>query len=98
MHALFVSWSGRGVPMGAETDPRDVFARMFGDAKEDRHKQSILDVVSDDARRLKSNLGQGDQRRLDEYLDSVRSLERQIAAFAQGANKQPKPKMARPGA
>jgi hypothetical protein len=97
MHALFVSWSGRGVPQGAETDPRDVFARMFGDAREDRQRQSILDVVRDDARQLKRNLGQGDQRRLDEYLDSVRALERQIAAFAQGAGKQPKPKMERPG-
>jgi hypothetical protein len=97
MHALFVSWSGKGVPQGAETDPRDVFARMFGDAKNDRYKQSILDVVSADARRLKGNLGQGDQRRLDEYLESVRSLERQIAAFAQGASKQPAPKIARPG-
>ena len=97
MHALFASWSGRGVPRGAETDPRDVFARMFGDAKQDRHRQSILDVVSDDARRLKLNLGQGDQRRLDEYLESVRSLERQIAAFSQGAAGRPAPKMARPG-
>lgn len=98
MHALFVSWSGPGVPQGAETDPRDVFARMFGDAKEDRHRQSILDVVSEDARRLKTNLGRGDQRRLDEYLESVRSLERQIAAFAQGANRRPKPTIERPSA
>jgi hypothetical protein len=96
MHALFVSWSGKGVPQGAETDPRDIFARMFGDARNDRHKQSILDVVGDDARRLKLNLGQGDQRRLDEYLESVRSLERQIAAFAQGASSRPKPTIARP--
>src|SRR5207248_2516 len=96
MHALFVSWSGKGVPMGAETDPRDVFARMFGDAKEDEHRRSILDVVSDDARRLKRNLGRGDQRRLDEYLDSVRSLERQITAFAQGAPNRPAAKMTPP--
>jgi hypothetical protein len=96
MHALFVSWSGRGVPMGAETDPRDVFARMFGDAKEDEHRRSILDVVSGDARRLKSNLSRGDQRRLDEYLDSVRSLERQITAFARSTPKAPTAKMTPP--
>lgn len=98
MHALFASWSGPGVPQGAETDPRDVFARMFGDAKEDRYRQSILDVVSEDARRLKTNLGRGDQRRLNEYLESVRSLERQIAAFAQGASRRPKPTIERPSA
>jgi hypothetical protein len=96
MHALFVSWSGRGVPIGAETDPRDVFARMFGDAKEDLYRKSILDAVSEDARRLKGNLGQGDRQRLDEYLESVRSLERQITAFEQGAAKRPAPKMVRP--
>jgi hypothetical protein len=42
-------------------------------------------VVGDDARRLKTNLGQNDQRRLDEYLESVRSLERQTAAFGEAA-------------
>ncbi len=83
MHAMNISWRGPGVPMGAETSPRDVFARMFGDAKEDLKRKSILDVVADDARQLKSKLGQGDHRRLDEYLESVRSLERQIAAFEQ---------------
>jgi len=89
MHALFLSWRGPGLPMGAEIDPRDVFARMFGDAREDQNRQSILDVVADDARSLKSSLGHGDRRRLDEYLEAVRSLERQMAAFAQGAAKRP---------
>ena len=37
-------------------------------------------MVADDARQLKLKLGAGDHRRLDEYLESVRSLERQIAA------------------
>jgi hypothetical protein len=81
MHAMNLSWRAPGVPTGAETNPRDVFARMFGDPKEDARRRSVLDVVAEDARTLKSKLGQGDQRRLDEYLDSVRSLERQIATF-----------------
>jgi hypothetical protein len=58
-----------------------VFARIFGDAVEDKKRKSILDVVADDARQLKRKLGEGDHRRLDEYLESVRSLERQIEAF-----------------
>lgn len=97
MHAMNISWRGPGVPTGAETSPRDVFARMFGDPKEDMRRQSILDVVGDDARRLKSRLGQGDHRRLDEYLESVRSLERQIDAFQQGADSRPEAPIARPG-
>lgn len=96
MHAMNVSWRAPGVPMGAEINPRDVFARMFGDTKEDLRHQSILDTVADDARQLKMRLGQGDHRRLDEYLESVRSLEQQIAASKKGANERPKPPITRP--
>lgn len=96
MHAMFHSWRAPGVPLGAESDPRDVFARMFGDAKRDFYRQSILDVVAEDARTLRSSLGRGDQRRLDEYLESVRSLERDIAAFERSAVKGSAPKLARP--
>jgi hypothetical protein len=96
MHAMNISWRAAGVPMGAETNPRDVFARMFGDPREDSRRRSILDVVADDARQLKRNLGQTDQRRLDEYLESVRSLERQIATFEQGASSRPAPALALP--
>ena len=97
MHAMNVCWRGPGVPMGAETSPRDVFARMFGDVKEDQRRKSILDVVSDDARQLKLRLGHRDHRRLDEYLESVRSLERQIADFEHGDAESPEPPIARPG-
>ena len=96
MHAMNICWRGPGVPMGAETSPRDVFARMFGDAKEDLRRKSILDVVADDARQLKLKLGQGDHRRLDEYLESIRSLERQMATLEQGARRRPAPPIARP--
>lgn len=91
MHAMNICWRGPGIPMGAETSPRDVFARMFGDPKEDLQRKSILDVVADDARQLKTKLGQGDHRRLDEYLESVRSLERQIATFQQDVTARPTP-------
>jgi hypothetical protein len=96
MHAMFVSWRGPGVPMGAENNPRDIFARMFGDGKRDFYRQSVLDVVAADAQTLKTNLGRSDQRRLDEYLESVRSLEQQIKAFEQGAAGRPEPTIPRP--
>jgi hypothetical protein len=96
MHAMNVCWRGPGVPMGAETSPRDVFARMFGDPAEDRNRKSILDVVADDARQLKRKLGQGDHRRLDEYLESVRALEQQITTFERGAGTRPRPPLDRP--
>lgn len=89
MHAMNVSWRAPGVPTGAETNPRDVFARMFGDPKDDARRRSVLDVVADDAKDLKQTLGPGDRRRLDEYLESVRALERQIARFEKDATARP---------
>ncbi len=40
--------------------------------------QSVLDLVLDDAKRLRGSIGGVDQRKLDEYLDSVRALEKRI--------------------
>ena len=96
MHSRYISWRAPGVPTGVETDPREVFARMFGDPRGDFYRRSVLDVVGDDARGLRLRLGRGDQRRLDEYLESVRTLERQITAFERDAARRPAPAMARP--
>jgi hypothetical protein len=89
MHSRFISWQAPGVPSGVETDPREVFARMFGDPRGDFYRRSILDAVGEDARGVRANLGAGDRRRLDEYLETVRALERQIATFE--ANRRPAP-------
>lgn len=96
MHSRYVSWRAPGLPTGIETDPRDVFARMFGDPQGDMYRRSVLDVVGEDARTLRLNLGQNDRRRLDEYLESVRTIERQITAHDRDSPSRPKPKMERP--
>jgi hypothetical protein len=43
-------------------------------------RQSILDAVRDDAKRLSSRLGGADRRKLDEYLTSVREVEQRVAS------------------
>ena len=75
----------------AEVNPRNVLYRLFN--KEDQPKQnqtssplsaldrSLLDIVLGGARDLRRTLPVSDQRKLDEYLDSVRSVERRIAAL-----------------
>ena len=75
-------------PVPAETDPRNVLNRLFGKrGKEGRASQTnpldrkMLDRVLGGARDLRRTLAKGDQLKLDEYLDSVRSLERRIAAI-----------------
>jgi hypothetical protein len=80
-----ISWRSESVPTGKEINPRLVFERLFSNhltgevgtsrAKRERYKQSILDFVAEDARALQTRLGANDQRKVDEYLTSLRELE-----------------------
>ena len=72
----------------AETNPRSVLNRLFGKtdqpgqlAKVDPLDRQMLDLVLDGAKDLRRKLPQDDQHKLDEYLDSVRAVERRIAAI-----------------
>ncbi len=75
-------------PVPAETDPRNVLNRLFGKRGQEGQvtpanplDRQMLDRVLGGARDLRRTLGRGDQQKLDEYLDSVRSVERRIAAI-----------------
>jgi hypothetical protein len=78
MHTSNISWRGPASPMGKETDPRAVYSRLFGDPQGGRQNQRLLDLVLEDAQVVRKRLGQLDRQKLDEYLDSVRSIERRI--------------------
>jgi hypothetical protein len=78
IHTSNISWRGPASPMGKEVSPRAVFTRLFGDPKSDAYQRSILDLVLDDAQRLRIKLGGIDRTKLDEYLDSIRAIERRI--------------------
>lgn len=72
----------------AETNPRSVLNRLFGKtdqpgqlAKADPLDRQMLDLVLDGAKDLRRKLSRDDQHKLDEYLDSVRAVERRIAAI-----------------
>ena len=91
-----ISWRGPASPMGKEINPRAVFNRLFGDPTADVYQQSILDLVLGDARELQAELGGIDRSKLEEYLDSVRSIERRIQlaeAEAKSPNARPAPKL-----
>ena len=75
-------------PVPAETNPRSVLNRLFGKtdqpgqlAKVDPLDRQMLDLVLDGAKDLRRKLPRDDQHKLDEYLDSVRAVERRIAAI-----------------
>ncbi len=84
-----VSWRSATTPMAKEINPRSVFDRLFvgrgksGDRaelqKRELYKKSILDFALEDAQQLRSRLGQGDRRKLDDYLTSLREIEQRIA-------------------
>ena len=83
-----LSWSSATTPVAPEPNPRLVFERLFGagaPGERRRHlkqrqeqQRSILDFVLDDARTLQKKLTARDHEKLDEYLTSVRDLERRI--------------------
>jgi len=104
-----LSWRSETTPNAKETDPKAVFDRLFGGndpkdvsearAKKELYNKSVLDFVMDDAKALNVQLGQGDQRKLDEYLSAVREVEQRIERTKKiNAERKPtaKPDMERP--
>jgi len=80
-----LSWSSPTTPLPAEAHPRVAFERLFGDGgsaevrrADLRRKASLLDWVSEDIARLKKQLGPADRSRIDQYIDTVREVERRI--------------------
>jgi hypothetical protein len=83
-----LSWRSPTQPNSPEPNPRFVFERLFGEGsrgqrrenmqRRQQQQRSILDFVLDDARSLQRNLGTRDQQKLDEYLSSVRDIEKRI--------------------
>ena len=63
--------------------------------REAKYRRSILDFVTEDTRKLESGLGPTDRRKLDEYLSSIREVERQLEK-AEKDNAQIDPHMEKP--
>lgn len=82
-----ISWRSPTVPLPVTANPRDVFERLFGDGDaldetsrlaQLRRQSSMLDFVMEDTARLSSQLGVEDRRKLDEYLEATRDIEKRI--------------------
>ena len=84
-----ISWRGVKTPNPPEIDPSAVFERLFGNiraplsaaeqARRHARNRSVLDHVIGDANRLRRSVGQADRQKLDEYLTSVRDVEKRVA-------------------
>jgi hypothetical protein len=80
-----LSWSSPTTPLPAEAHPRIVFERLFGEGGSAadrraalRRRASLLDWVRDDISHLQQRLGPDDRARVDQYLNTVREVERRI--------------------
>ena len=81
-----LSFTAQGRPIPAISSPRQIFDRLFGagDASSKTQRRllentgSMLDLVLENSRSMKTRLGKQDQRKLDEYLSSVRDIEQRV--------------------
>ncbi|MDA1092089.1 MAG: DUF1552 domain-containing protein [Acidobacteria bacterium] len=98
-----LSWSTPTSPLPAESDPRVVFERLFGDGgtpdqrrAEMKTNASILDWVLGDMSKLQHAMGAGDRTKVDEYVTTVREVERRIQLAEQQTSSSPMPDLTRP--
>jgi hypothetical protein len=86
-----VSWKNATTPAIKEVNPRIVFDRLFGHAtgldqdgerrgQQETYNRSILDFTRESLGRLNAQLGVNDRLRVDEYLTSIREIERRLDA------------------
>jgi hypothetical protein len=71
--------------MPKEVNPKLAFDRLFGSGgSEDQRaiQKSILDIVAEDAKQLRNQLGGSDRQKLDQYFSSVRDVEQRIERLA----------------
>ena len=100
-----ISWRTAITPNPMEVNPRTVFERLFGDGettdpasrlKRIQEDRSILDFIRTDVSRLEPALGARDKSKLDEYLDSIRDIERRIQKAEEQSASMKLPVMERP--
>ncbi len=98
-----LSWSSPTTPLPSEAHPRIVFESLFGEggspeqrAAALKSRASLLDSVVSEIQRMKSRVGAEDSNRIDEYLDSIREVERRIAKAESTAKDNPLPDLDRP--
>jgi hypothetical protein len=104
---MSMSWRGATSPVPTEINPRAVFERLFGDGESTdpaarmarlENQKSVLDYVTGSLSRLRGTVGGGDKRKLDEYLEAVRDIERRIQRAEEQNVTMQLPHMERPSA
>jgi hypothetical protein len=96
-YSTTLSWLTPTLPLMAENNPRVLFERMFGstDSTDARVRaarlsqdRSLLDSVNDRVNQLQQKLGRGDNRKVNDYLASLRDVERRIQKAEEQSSKE----------
>ncbi len=88
-----ISWRNKTTPAPLTLNPRELYTRLFSDGintgprttttqpilPPDSIDATVLDLVREEAKRVQKKLSSSDKRKLEEYLEGVRSVERRIA-------------------
>ena len=92
-----LSWLTPTLPLMAENNPRVIFERLFGSsdstdprlrASRLKQDQSLLDSVTGRVKQLQQKLGPSDNRKVDDYLTSLRDVERRIQKAEEQSSKE----------
>ena len=93
-------WTRAGVHVPPINNPATLFQGLFVNSSQDdraalrtrlEHRASVLDALRESARALDKTLNHADSNKLDQYLTSVRDVERRLQ-MSQAWIDQPKPK------
>lgn len=100
-----MAWSGPTTPLPPEINPRLVFERMYGTLNTsadpavrlrlNQNRRSVLDFVNGRTKSLMSNVGPTDRRKIDQYLTSIREIEKRIQ-MAEASNQELTPSFEKP--
>jgi hypothetical protein len=98
-----LSWSSPTTPLPSEAHPRVVFERLFGEGGSAaerrsalRNRESLLDSFTGSIAKIKGRVGAPDRVRLEQYLESVRQVEREIERAEQAVAENKTPDLDRP--
>jgi len=92
-----ISWSSSTTPLPGESNPRAVFERLFGDTASTDARQrgaaikkgrSLLDSVVEKVAGLQRQVGPADRTKIDEYLESIRDVERRFQKAEEQSTKE----------
>lgn len=96
-YSTTLSWMTPTLPLMAENNPRVLFQRMFGSSDSTDAKvrvarlnedKSLLDSVNDRVNQLQKKLGPADNRKVGDYLESLRDVERRIRKAEEQSTKE----------